>query len=1192
MKSEPPQSPALTGAQTLLAEAAGHGPYSEAQLADLCVRLAAHLQQLAIELHDDADRERSRLLARMMDDRSGQLFTTELTDRAHRSREASRVVEQARLLLEHHGTPEFLEPLDRVQLSALRSVGQLVPGLAARAVVERIHRESSQYVLPDDPEQLASHLQQRRDEGVRVNVNPLGEAVLGEEEARRHLDKYVSLLARPDVDTISLKISSIYSQINLVAWEHTVRAISERLRTVFRAAMAHSPQSEERLHKLVYLDMEAYDDLQLTRAAYQAVLGEEEFRHLTAGIVLQAYIPDSVALQRELVAWARKRVDAGGAPIRVRIVKGANLGMERVSSSLHGWPLPVYPSKRDVDANYKRMVEFACQGGVARVAKFGIASHNVFELAFGMVMRAMHHVENDVEFELLEGMANPLRRAVQQVAGRVLLYGPVVGEAEFQSAVAYLVRRLDENTAEQNFLRHSFGMRVGDAAWESQKQAFLDALAMRNVVSDASRRVQNRREPPAAPSATGPFGNEPDTDFSLAANRQWLVDAIAAVRASSPRVSPCIAGETIERPEASGFDPSRPGVEAYRIGNANADDIERCLAFAPRGAAPWAARSVSDRAGVLRCVAHELRRARGQLVATMMLDAGKRAVEADVEVSEAVDFAEYYARSIESLDAEPGVEVAPKGVVLVTPPWNFPLAIPVGGVLAALAAGNGVIFKPAPETVLTAALAADLCWKAGVPKDALQFVPCGDDVASALVKSERVDAVVLTGGSATARLFHELRPGIDLMAETGGKNCIVVSAMADREQAVKDIVQSAFGHAGQKCSACSVVICEAEVYEDATFRRQLRDATTSLAVGSAWDPESFVTPLIHPPRGALLHAIEHLDDGEEWLVEPRIDASNPRLVSPGIKLGVQPQSAGHLTELFGPVLSVMRADDLADAVRLANSSEYGLTAGLQSLDEREQRTFVDAILAGNVYVNRGITGAIVHRQPFGGMKASCFGPGAKAGGPNYVAQLCRLSAADVTPADEPLCSTGRRLLGVAERVLSESQRRVFATSAGSYADGVERYFAHPVVTAELVGQDNVLRYLPCRRVAIAVGPGGQVLDVLRSALAAHLVRCPVDLFVLPGADVPPDVEELFRGEVVRSLEPLMRAVRDGRYERVRALGVAPRELLPVAAKHAVHVAPVPVLGSGRRELLHYVREQSLSVSYHRYGSLGERTPQK
>lgn len=375
---------------------------------------------------------------------------------------------------------------------------------------------------------------------------------------------------------------------------------------------------------------------------------------------------------------------------------------------------------------------------------------------------------------------------------------------------------------------------------------------------------------------------------------------------------------------------------------------------------------------------------RAETIAIMSRDAGKTVAEADPEVSEGIDFARFYA--ISSYEKCEGSK--PLGVVLIVPPWNFPYAIPMGGVCSALAAGNAVILKPAPETVATSWQIARQLWDAGVPQHILQFVPTrDDDDGRHLVTHPGVDGVILTGSFDTAQMFTTWRPEIRLMAETSGKNAILISASADIDSAVKDLVQSSFGHAGQKCSAASLAIVESSIYKTPAFLNQLKDAVESLRVGAGRNYSTSVGPVIHPPTGSLLRALTTLDEGESWLVQPRALDASQHLWSPGVKLGIAPGSWSHRNEWFGPVLGVMVAPNFDTGIAWQNAVDYGLTAGIHSLDEKECEEWISQVEAGNLYVNRGVTGAVVNRQPFGGWKRSSVGPTSKAGGLNYVNNL-------------------------------------------------------------------------------------------------------------------------------------------------------------------------------------------------------------
>ncbi|HEX2678061.1 MAG TPA: proline dehydrogenase family protein, partial [Polyangiales bacterium] len=915
-------------------------------------------------------------------------------------------------------------------------------------------------------------------------------------------------------------------------------------------------------------------------------LDEPELLPLRACVVLQAYLPDAFPLQRELTAWSTQRVARGGAPIRLRLVKGANLAMERVESAQRGWALPIFGSKLEVDASYKRMLDFATRPEHARAVELGIASHNLFDVALGLLLRASRGVEAHVGFELLEGMADPLRRVLRALGQDVLVYCPVVDEASMQTAIAYLLRRLDENTAEENFLRRSFAMHSpADAAFAEEHERFERACELSLQSDERARRTQDRRVVSES-ELRHRFTNEPDTDFSLAQNREWIAAALGDWRERARFDVPLQVGGELSFDAAAcadGFDPSRPDMVPYRHALAGEHEIERALQTASEAAKACARTSVEERTALLGAIAKGLRARRGELVAAMVLDAGKRVDQADTEVSEAIDFAEYYAASYAEHARSPELQLAPKGVVLVTPPWNFPLAIPAGGVFAALVAGNAVLLKPATETVLVAERLADVCWQAGVSKHALQLVLCEDELGSRLVRDERVSCIVLTGATSTARLFQKLRPGVDLLAETGGKNAVVISALADRDQAIKDVLQSAFGHAGQKCSAASLLICEAEVYDDPAFLRTLQDATESLPVGSAWDLRSMVTPLIRPPSEALLRGLTTLEPGERWLVQPRAHADNPRLWSPGVKLDVKPGSFTHLTELFGPVLGVMRANDLDHAIELVNATPYGLTSGLFSLDEHEQRAWSERVQAGNLYVNRGVTGAIVRRQPFGGWKASSFGPGAKAGGPSYVLELSRTSDGSAPRALDPPHPNAAVLLGYLKRYVDPGDHRRLAAAACAYQHQMRTYFNVQHDPSGVLGEMNVLRYWPASPLLVRAASDAVLGEALLACIAGSSADAKLTLSVDPSL-----VEKV----AWLSGLPLITFVseratecaeRIARVLRVRAIGSVESEVARAAETAQVHVEHAPVSFAGRVELGRYLREQSLSVSYHRSG---------
>lgn len=1177
----------MDSATDLLSKVSGR-PLQANERKTVAIELAAFLLEEANRTMTSEEKRLQAQLSRLMDDPVGKAFTTSMTDECFRSSSHRRVAEQMRFLLYKFGVPSYLPFIRRLQLAIFRALPVGLSRFLIPIATYSLRKETSRVILAGEAAPLLKHLQLRKGEGVRQNLNHLGEAILSESEARRRFETYLHDLKHPEIDYISVKISTIFSQINLLDYEGSIEAIAAKLRLLYRAALANRTPGAGK-PKFINLDMEEYRDLNLTVAAFKKILDEPEFQSYSAGIVLQAYLPDSHLYQKELTEWAKRRVQQGGAPIKIRIVKGANLAMEQFEASLKGWEQAPYRSKVEVDANYKRMVIYGSVPENARAVHLGIGSHNLFDIAYAMLLRAENKVEPYVCFEMLEGMADHIRRAVQQLTGDILLYCPIATKQEFQHAIAYLIRRLDENTGQENFLRHIFGLKPGSATWQAQVDLFFQSCDLIEKAPIGPRRHQNRLGVPHHLKIDAPFENEPDTDFSLEANRSFIEAVVKKWSHHKEKPLPLLIGgkEIFDNQEGLGVSPNQPTLPLYHYCKAKKEHIELALQTAKANEASWAATSIAHRSHLLAEVAKRLRERRGELIGVMMIDGGKVASESDPEISEAIDMAEYYRRQMEKMGKIKDLAFSPKGTVLVTPPWNFPLAIPAGCILGALMAGNCVLFKPASDTVLVAYHLVRLMHQAGVPPEVLQFIPCsGEGIGSELICDKRVNMVILTGGTSTAQKFLQMRPSLDLTAETGGKNSMIITAVADRDLAIKELIHSAFSHAGQKCSATSLSILEAEVYDDPHFRAHLKEAVASLKVGPSTELASRMNPLIHEPRGELKRALTTLEPGEQWLLAPKVDPENPNLWTPGIKLGVQPGSFTHMTELFGPVLGLMRAENLRHALELANQVPYGLTAGCMSLDERERAYWIENIEAGNLYVNRGTTGAIVRRQPFGGTKCSSFGSGLKAGGPNYLREFLHVKQVAIPQERAPLPPPVNALTSLLDSLpLSVEDLGLYFASVSSYAFFWKK-FSEKQDPSQIVGQDNLFFYRPRSRLCLRIGPKSAPLDVVRSLAALLTIGIKAEVSYSGHHPYLAAVASLHFLE--ESEEQFAERLSEKAFTRVRLLEPASAALQAAAALSATHLADAPVLANGRLELLHYLREVALSIDYHRYGNLGTR----
>ena len=1019
-------------------------------------------------------------------------------------------------------------------LKLIASISRVLPKPVLFAVHTQVKLLSKGIILPAESKKLSRQIKKRAKKGIRLNINVLGEAVLGEDEANERFERVMQMMQRPEVDYVSVKLSSVASQIISLDRNGTLERVSEKLRHIYRTSIA--------TNTFVNLDMEEFRDLRLTVDAFKLVLNEGEFKNLYAGLVLQAYLPESHEVFAELVDWSLERHKQSGGVVKIRLVKGANLAMEKAEAELHGWVAAPYQSKADVDASYSRLLDTALRSEHAKAVRIGVASHNLFHIAFALEIAKKRNVMEQLDLEMLEGMANPEALAIAKRSMRILLYAPVTRADDFASAVAYLVRRLDENTAVENYLRSSFEIGTNPAKFNEQSDRFLASASQRHEISTKSIRHKNHKF-----EINDGFENAPNADITKLDFLNKLDKEIAAVLKLPIEEIPIVIDgkEIFDRTQIEGNDPGDNAKVWYKYSVAKLSDIDTAVKVAKKSVVGWNEIGANDRAVILKKFGQIAHDEQEESIAIMSRDAGKTVSEADPEVSEAIDFANYYALSAISLDLER--QSSPVGVVVVVPPWNFPYAIPTGGICAALAAGNTVIFKSAPETVATSWHLVNQLWKAGVPKNVLQFVSTEDnEVGQALVSHEDVNAVILTGGYSTALLFASWKNELNLLAETSGKNSMVLSACCDIDVAVKDLVQSAFGHAGQKCSAASLAIVDKNIYENPNFKKQLIDAVKSLKVGPGYNYSTMVGPIIKSAESNLQRALTQLDEGEQWLLEPEQLDEAGLLWSPGVKTGVKPGSWSHLNEWFGPVLAIMVSPDLETSVNWQNATDYGLTAGIQSLDPKECEYWIENVEAGNLYVNRGVTGAIVNRQPFGGWRRSSVGATAKAGGANYVATLRNWNQMKhFLPMKE-----------AANKWLKSTGEMAIDHSGLSVEQNIQRY----------------RRFKKGFLVRIESGTSKDELDFLN--------WLKVDLGVitrLSSDSLIPGLANL----VVESADEFAHHAKE--FDRVRWLSA---EVPPVneLMKNGISCDRRPITSRGDIEISRWFLEQSVSITQHRYGN--------
>jgi RHH-type proline utilization regulon transcriptional repressor/proline dehydrogenase/delta 1-pyrroline-5-carboxylate dehydrogenase len=923
-------------------------------------------------------------------------------------------------------------------IAAALKLGNVAKGLAAGQISKQITGMASKFIAGTDAASALPNLKKYWDDGICFSVDLLGEACLSDEEADAYQAKYLDLInnlpatvaswkPNPRLETdawgaiprtnVSIKISSLSARCDPIDTEGSIRDLERRLMPILEAAREKAV--------FVNFDMEQFQLKDLTldlfmRCCEKMGAGKKDAagRTFHAGLAMQAYLKSGDADARRICEWAKRT----GHVVTVRLVKGAYWDYHVIHSEQMGWPCPVWPTKRETDACFERMAEIyldhapALPGGSGQSGgvKLALGSHNVRSIAAaiaGIERRGLPH--SALELQMLHGMADQLKYAAIEWGGTGLRMREYVPVGEMIPGMAYLVRRLLENTSNESWLKAGFAdnadiarllasphaaAHAGTNGSAAKSDDRLSAAPERHALSPAIEGVSNSR----------PFYTEPMRDFSQREQRDAFAAAVS--KAQVPKVAS-----------------DRTPQQAAEI-----------VARAHDAFTAWRDVDAKVRADVLVQAAAAMRTRRDELSAIMIKESGKTWREADADTCEAIDFCEYYARlavpmfNRQRLGAFLGELdeqwYQPRGVAVVISPWNFPLAICCGMTVAALVTGNTVIVKPAEQTAGIAKVMVDILHTAlggaGVPpavaQGVLHFCPApGETTGAALVRDPRIALIAFTGSrdvgcdilnaaappspfSPPRDQYNAFVGGPDahvkrVICEMGGKNAIIVDTTADLDEAVLGIRHSAFGFQGQKCSACSrLVVVDPQGVQGEQYKlvvHRLVEATKALVIGDPTRPGTDVGPVIDAEaQSKITGFIDRARAAKLEVMQLQLpanvaatDGRAMHFVPPTIVLGVTPEHELAREEVFGPVLAIMTAPTYEAALKLANALPYKLTGGVFSRKpthiERAKREY----RVGNLYLNRGITGALVGRQPFGGFGMS--GVGSKAGGSDYLLQF-------------------------------------------------------------------------------------------------------------------------------------------------------------------------------------------------------------
>lgn len=873
-------------------------------------------------------------------------------------------------------------------------ISRMAPSLMVKNMKQQIRQTATLFIVGSNFEEALPVISKNWEDGLAFSMDILGEATLSELEAESYLNQYLQLMDKLTLErgnwptkknlqedsfgpiplvNISIKVSSLFSQIKTEAWTYSKVQIKNRLRPLFQKAVKN--------FIFINLDMEQYHYKDLFLEIFKELIMEEDLKHYAHfGIVIQAYLKDSLKDLKELSRFTEQR----GQRITVRLVKGSYWDTEVLLARQNNWPIPVYTRKEDTDANFETCLQWLFEN--PSKIKLAVGSHNIRSIACAL---AWHKIQPSLqlEFQVLYGMGETLAHNLKKMGYCVRFY---CGIGELIPGMSYLVRRLLENSANQSFILNSFIQNKPAEELLASPQIKLKQKPLMEITKVSTNKIKK-------------FENHPLLDFSQKDKREKFQQALDYWEPKFPMEVPLILeGQEVKTQKIfTRENPSRTDQIISQSFFAKKDQAELAIQYTHSFFKKWKLYPAQDRIACLRKLAELIKQKEFELSALQVFEVGKTWKEAQADVAEAIDFCYYYARSYEQLMlAKKTAHVSGEenfshfeaiGSVAVIAPWNFPLAILTGMTVAPLVCGNTVLIKPAEQSALTAFQLAQLLLESGFPPQSFAFLPGqGEDIGDYLVQHPKVSIISFTGSFAVGsqiikKASHITSQQKDIkkcIVEMGGKNTIVIDHSADLDEAVHGVLNSAFGFQGQKCSACSRVIILEDIYNK--FIKRFLPAVQSLVMGDPKEPQTTIGPLIDQEAFQKVISFRKLEHSQK-LIEGSISEGNNWYFQPLVYLTNKTDTKLMQEELFAPILAIYKVKDLTEAIQQANDTRFGLTASFYSRHPGHIEQFKSLVEVGNLYINRNCTGALVKRHPFGGRKMS--GLGSKAGGPEYLKQF-------------------------------------------------------------------------------------------------------------------------------------------------------------------------------------------------------------
>lgn len=1159
-------------------------------LQDLSIKLATYIVEASKDGQAFDSLSFGPIVPHLQNSLSIKAFCLSFMDQIFRPCSYLTTAKQIGCFFNDYGLPVFLGRWTCFKVKIFQKLPLSISQIFVPAMQDFVISKMYDLIANADPEELTDRVIDIEKKGIGVVIHRLKNKVFSDVDVSNNLKDYLSDLKNPLIANIQVSISQICQGTNPRKFgAYKIKAI-ESLKTLYRAAMK-SPilyADGKKKSKKVVLISSSYDEMLLAYEVFNQVIQEKEFYAYPGSISLASNIPESYELLKSLTFLAKERKKSGGAALNVHIHKGYNFQKEKIKAAIENQELPIFNSKEEVDANFIKLIEFALDRENIMSLNVTVENHNLFDVSFCLLQAAKNHCLSYLNFSFQQGLFAPFLDVLKNIHANVNCLVPITDYETFNQALEYIFQTIDQITEKSSFYNFIVTSQIGTPQWIAQSKKFLESFNHQSISHLGKKIISQNRN---STFLSEPFSNTRMIDFSIEQNRKKFADlAKMWIKHKHDNIPLQIAGEEIFNADISSkllF--PREEVNQYNFCVAGKAHLETALEIATQFAEKQKNILFGDRAKILQNIANKIASVKEEFIGLICQETGKLIHEADAEVCLSIDLAEVYAKSALEFSKLTSVQFFPKGTVAVLSSWEMPFSDAINAILAAFVTGNCIIFKPHSEAVLVGYKLCQLLWEEGISKQVLQFLPSNkEELSQELIKSWPIDLVFYNGDPAFTHKIYKSRPDVDLVADPYGKNCIIISSFCDPDLAIEAIVNSSLTFAGQANTCVNLAIIDADLYDDAQFMQRLKNAFLDVKVGSFYEENVDMGPLMHSPKQLIKRSLSKLDYGEKWLLPPMQKTTDSAFWSPGVKLDVRPYGFSHMQEKLGPVISLMRSEDLKHSLEMANLIPHKSCLLFISLNEKEHKKVIEKSQYSNVFINRGLTHFVAKRQVFGLSQLNALSPGFKIAGSNFLLQFMKIQETSLPQRKGPIHENVGALTALLDEMdIGNDKLALWAASISNYSFAWQKMQKH-IDNCKIIGQDNFIKLVPLKRICLRIDKNSDFFDAIRICAACITVGAELEISIDESLEmlsfylIPSIV-------VIReSLSELIRRVERGKIAKIRCAGSAPYELIKHSHDNFVPCITDPVVSTGRIELMHYLKEVSLSYDYHRYGNLGIR----